>query len=101
MKEMLVCQEHGDVRLRTFIFEIEKCRELPTFVVTPQQKEARGIRELEGKQIKHTFRRKGAAVYIVSHEQILGRLHWSPDLEQSQQIKELAVYVAAHGDGIG
>lgn len=79
----------------TLVEKAVNLRDLPTLVVATEQMDAVGVPRLVAQQQTHRLHRVVAAVDVVAHEKVV-RVRWlASDLEELQQVVQLAVHIAA------
>ena len=96
-------EELPHIRIAVFaqalVVEAVDLGDLAGLVVAAQDGDALRVADLEGDEQRHRFHREVAAVHVVAHEEVVGVRVGPADLEELHQVVELAVDVAAHGDG--
>lgn len=70
-------------------------RDLPTFMIAPQQRDMRWVCCLEQHQQREHLQAVVATVHKIAHENVVGAGHLTACFEKLQQVVKLAMYVTA------
>lgn len=89
----------GAVFAQAFVVEAVHGRDLPRFVVAADERDAVWVAHFEAEEEEEAFERVEAAVDEVAHEEVVCVGDVTADAEQLHEVVELAVDVAAYGDG--
>lgn len=82
-----------------FVVETVDLCDLTALVISSENGDPVAVSDLEGYQKRHRLDRVVTAVNIVAHEEIIGRRQLTANSEELHQVMELAVNVAAYGNG--
>jgi hypothetical protein len=82
------------------VLEVEERCELSALVISSQHEQRLRIGDLECVEVEHDFSAEAAAVDVIAEEEVLRVLRVSTDLEQSNEVEELSVDIAADGDRV-
>ena len=84
----------------TFIFEVEERCELAAFMIAAKHEERFGIQYFVRVQVENNLRGETSSINVVTEEQVLSVLGVTTDLEEADEVEELAMHVTAYCDGI-
>ena len=87
------------VLAQALVVEAVDLRDLAGLVVAAQDGDALGVADFERDEQGDRLDGEVAAVHVVAHEEVVGVRVGPADLEELHQVVELAVDVAADGDG--
>ena len=91
-----------DERDAVGVADLQRCQMLSVLLLRVERIVARGLvgaAHLQCQQQQKRFYRIKPAVHEVAHEEVIGVRTLAADFEKLQQVKKLAVNVAANGDG--